>query len=203
MSDGSYANMKIGGTLRKEDALDFVLLCKEEFWSELHSLPKSVTENDDTAAQWIKEQITNKEGENTYFELYDVEARNGEFEDLQTFCRDKGLSYNVTASGCAGAWEPSERWYTPEMGYEEEIVTNDEGRYILQKNRIQYILEEIKKLTLKNAPEKINDADPDTQLIVKRILDTGKVDPIDLIEHWMSIRYPEVPEMPPLIIKED
>lgn len=70
--------------------------------------------------------------------FYGDEVRNGEFERLQAFCVDHGLTYLLTYDGCGGEWGPARRRRRPG---EAECVTcaldADGGRACLTADEIR------------------------------------------------------------------
>ncbi len=70
--------------------------------------------------------------------FYGDEVRNGEFEHLQAFCADHGLTYLLTYDGCGGEWGPPRRRWRPD---DREGVTcaldADGGRACLTADEVR------------------------------------------------------------------
>lgn len=88
MSDRFYAEISIGGTLnlkdaRSEDVSLFVESLNDVWHTDCSSRPNATIDN-----------LADIVDESGFIEVCDPEARNGEFDDLETACHNLGLSFN-------------------------------------------------------------------------------------------------------------
>ena len=200
MSDRSWAQICIGGTLKRDKVRDFMAEVWGYFgWDLSHqgSLSKEDLQNTKKLVAWIK-----KEAASGTLTLEDAETSGGNFEDLQRYCRETGLPYKLTHAACAGAWGAGEVWWAPGMSEPVSVATDDDGTSVISVPSLQEAISAVKTLSLENAPLYVNDEDDDTRAkLAKHILETAACDPIALLEYWLKETSPEPIDVPALIIE--
>lgn len=192
MSDRYYASIVLGGKIKRSLLPDFVSAITQE----LGRAPA------DDPEEWIKEELINSNDGDTLF-LDNPEAKWGEFEHLEEWCREHDISYTRNSSQYA-EYEPSIAWWHPGMEKAEEKTVNTDGSDVFPRSDLEIMLEDLREFlgkikTTKDAPLMINEEDSKGTW-AKHVLQTGKVDPVDLIEIYLEKESPSVPDLPPLEI---
>lgn len=190
MSDSYWARIRIGGHLPKSKVPKFLAVIKSEYISER---PETEKELQDT----LKETLS-------FLELSDGQASNGMFDGLEEYCRNNDLTYQRN-SDQYGECEAEEVYWAP--GLKEPLInkTDGGGNVVIDREEVLQCIREIREYlhkapTLKQAPLHINSDINRHITFAQRILATGKVDPLDLLEHAISIEYPVAGDVPPLVI---
>jgi len=164
MADNAWAEITIGGNLIAEKVGDLTKILNNECGYLL--------EEDKTLNDHLYQG-------NLYFE--NSEAANGEFKELEEFCKENKLSF-IRTSDAFYNW------------------LNSNNRAIITVNTIKEILEVLKSIpTIEEAPLYINEND-EKGILSKYLLEHRKVDPVAYMKKRIEDLCPTVPELPPFKI---
>jgi len=182
MSDSAWANIEIGGRLPKRLLPDFMDALKNNF-------------NDDVK---LDDFIRKGDG---VLEFEDVEARNGEFRELEIFCHNHNLSFIRERASCGGD-QAVLVWWEPGMTDAFYRYLDENGGRITQDANIESMLESIDKALkiLKGDPERavliMNSKDNTQKEFAKHILNEGKVDPYKFFKEFFKSNNEELETVP-------
>lgn len=173
MSDNFYGSIKIGGELPKELINEFLGKIEKDTGMNYGKLDR-IPDNNGTL----------------YIE--DSEARNGQFDNLETWCQKHDLSYVRESSACY-EYSAEVVWWIP--GMEEAMVvltTMDQEPYIIKDtlNRIINFLEKVKD------PKDATLMLEDYKEWAMEVIDEGKMDPVTFMKMRIEEICPETPELP-------
>lgn len=183
MSDHFYARIRIGGRLPSKDLPEFLDTINGE-------ISERKTEED-------LRGCTQKAG---CLDLEDNQARYGQFNDVETYCRKHNLSY-VRDSDSYAEYDAEKAFWRPGMKEAECLLTNKNAHPVIDKRNILEYMEDLRKFLKKvksvdDAPIKINSEHPHHAAYAKRILETNSIDVLDLLQLRINMEYPDSGTLP-------
>jgi len=169
MSEMFYGRINIGGELPEDKVPEFLKAIQE-----------------DTGITYGTLDRIPKEEETLLIE--DSEARNGMFNNLETWCQDNGLSYIRISSAC-DVYSAETVWWVPEMKEPMEVFNTQDQEPYIRKSDLEDILSFLDKVKdPKNASLLINDEKKWAMEVIE-----GNDDPIAFIRKRIDEICPNPP----------
>ena len=181
-----YAEIHIGGNLplsKFKDFMEKVDYARRLVWTEKDF--KSPQE----ATKWLKKELA--EYDDGYVSVTAPDVNYGEFEDLEHYCRNNGLSYIRHNEGEA-EFQPKMAWWFPGMKCPKEQITDSESNAIIKASELKHAIEVIKTFKPDEAPLNLSDdTRTDDQFFAQYSLKNGWDDPLEALKAWANHCYPE------------
>jgi hypothetical protein len=128
----SAAEIRIGGHIATIAALDQFIEAAESDGAGLDWDGTVTLGRDDLAANILQAAV---ERQHLYFN--DLDARGGQFEELQDAAAHLGLTWHLADDGCVGAWQPSNWIWRPGYATHVEIGGSSETGPMLSLEQLQ------------------------------------------------------------------
>lgn len=193
MGSSAPAQIYIGGTIKGQETLD-----------KFKALVDEVKEFNLNGAANIAE--AQKNGEPFY--LSNSDARYGEFEDLEDFCKDNNLSYVRYTGSDGGDITPMVQWWVPGMEKPVYRATSSEGDVTVPLISLQQIFSAVEEVCSKELPKALPKLLRSEQWgvpeFVKDTLERGGVpNPYEYLKQWVIAKYPVIhqDDLPPFKVE--
>jgi hypothetical protein len=190
MSEQFFGEISIGGILKRSDLPGFIKAVNDSYYDDTLKTEKDVL-------GYIQET-------DEVFEISSGQASWGEFKELEEFCREHDLSYNRRSDHHSECNAEFAIW-RPGMAEPNVNMSDTDGDVVINVDQLKRVLKELQEFideikTVEGAPLKLNSEEGYESAWAQRILDTSKIDPLDLLSATISRDYPDFSELPPFKI---